>query len=292
MKDYKKNIDEIQNKTLIILTVFNPEIDKLLENIRTYANQAAIIIVDNSPEPIDYDFPAICVEYLILGENKGIATAQNIELRKAIDIGYEYFIEMDQDTLLTDGYVKKIISEYVSLVKYDKKPFGIGPLAINSKDGFVYHNRDKLKGIVSVKHTLSSGFFFSKYSTKVVGFKDDSLFIDLVDWEWCMRANSKGLKTYVTSELCIIHSLGEGHKSILGVKLGMPKPFRHYYQFRNTIELVFRDYIPMKWKMVNLLKLAFKLCLYPIVMPNKRKRLYFMAKGIKHGLLKVKGPLL
>jgi rhamnosyltransferase len=291
LKTEKNNIDEMQKKTVIILTIFNPEIRTLLANIRTYEHQAAIIIVDNSPEPIDYNFKSVCIDYLTLGENKGIATAQNIALRKAIDEGYEYFIEMDQDTILTDGYVQKIIGEYLSLIKYDEQAFGVGPLAINSQDGLVYHNREQLKGIVNVRHTLSSGFFFSKKSVDLVGYKDDSLFIDLVDWEWCMRANSKGLKTYVTSELKIIHSLGEGHKSILGVKLGIPKAFRHYYQFRNTLELIFRNYIPINWKIVNLLKLIFKFFVYPILLPDKRKRLHFMLRGIKDGLLKIKGPL-
>jgi rhamnosyltransferase len=41
---------------------------------------------------------------------------------------------------------------------------------------------------------LSSGFFYSREVIEKIGLKNEDLFIDLVDWEWCWRARSKDTK--------------------------------------------------------------------------------------------------
>ena len=278
------DILKIKKDTVILLTTFNPDMSILVENIDSYKDQVdKIIICDNSPNPINSETLNGNVELISLRGNKGIAKAQNMSLAKGLELGYSHFIEMDQDSKLSADYVKTIISEYLEISQNNTKVFGIGPLAISEKGGFVYHNRDGIDGIFEVDHTLSSGFFFSKCMVEINGDKDEGLFIDLVDWEWCMRAKSKGLSTYVSSNVNIFHSLGDKHINFLGSKLGVPKPFRHYFQFRNTLELCFREYIPLSWKIKNILKLIFKFIIYPVILDNGFQRFKYICKGINDG---------
>lgn len=276
---------KIKSETVILLTTFNPDMRILADNINSYNDQVdKIILCDNSPVPICLDNIKGNIELISLGCNKGIAYAQNISLVKAIELGYSYFIEMDQDSKLIEGYVIALMSDYLAISHNQANVFGIGPIAISEKDGSIYHNRGGLKGVFNVNHTLSSGFLFSKNSVEINGIKDEGLFIDLVDWEWCMRAKKNGLMTFVSSNVSITHSLGDKHINFLGKKLGVPRPFRHYFQFRNTIELCFRSYIPLSWKVNNISKLIFKFFTYPILLDKGLQRFKYICKGIFDGI--------
>ena len=81
------------------------------------------------------------------------------------------------------------------------------------------------------------------------------------------------------------HRLGNGKKKILGfLYVGVPVPIRHYYAFRNTIFLLNRNYAPLYWKLSSIVKLIFKIIVYPIVLEDGKSRLKYMLLGLKHGI--------
>lgn len=285
------------NKIAIITVTYNPNIYELENNLKTYLKQSPlIVIVDNSTYTKDqrqimslmniYDN----IHVLTLNDNVGIAKAQNIGLKYVLDKGYIYFIEMDQDSQLPENYVENIYNSYLSILP-NKNIAGIGPIAINKEDNSSYHNRNNSNKIIEVDKTLSSGFFTSKQAIELVGYKDEELFIDLVDWEWCWRARSKKLKVFVDTTLNIQHLLGEGHKDFYFFKLGIPSPIRHYYQYRNSLLLSMKGYVPLRWKIkrliIHILKPIFFLAFYD----KKLERLKFMCKGILDGFLGKKGKI-
>jgi rhamnosyltransferase len=281
----------MHTKVAIIIVTYNPDIKELNNNISSYVFQSdLIVIVDNSTDKkiqnsIKNTFNTFAnITVITLEDNYGIAKAQNIGLKHAIENGYEYFIEMDQDSELTDNYIKNITKSYTSLLDSVGLVAGIGPIAVNKKDNSKYHNRDTSTHLIEIDKTLSSGFFLSKEALHRVGFKDEILFIDLVDWEWCWRAKSKGLKVYVDTTLTINHLLGEGHKNFYFFKLGIPLPFRHYYQYRNSLILSFRSYIPLDWKIkrmaIHLIKPIFIIFFYD----KKFERFKYIIRGVLHGI--------
>lgn len=283
---------------VIIVVTYNPNVDELKNNIDTYYGQSDfVILVDNSSSKeisesvIDAFKDYNNMHIITLGSNYGIAYAQNFGIKFAIEKGYRYFIEMDQDSKLPEKYVKHIYNSYVELQKTGNNIAGIGPIAFNKKDNSQYHSRNSNSEIIEVDKTLSSGFFSSIEAINTVGFKNEDLFIDLVDWEWCWRAKSLGYKTYVDTTLKLPHMLGEGHKNFLFFKLGIPAPIRHYYQYRNALLLNKMKHVPLKWKikrtLIHLLKPIFFLCFY-----NKRiERFKYFAKGIKDGILGRSGKI-
>ena len=42
--------------------------------------------------------------------------------------------------------------------------------------------------------------------------------------------------------------IGNGHKKILFWEIGVPAPIRHYYQYRNSLDLMKIDYLSLNWK--------------------------------------------
>lgn len=281
----------------IVVTVYNPNIEALVLNVETYIDQVGLIVIcDNSDNEVNRRevFDAFGnfanVAYINMSGNVGIAAAQNHGIRYGIQERYEFFIEMDQDSKLPPNFVRRIFNSYQQLVEDGHSVAGIGPVAIRD-DGFIYDQQKVDNRVVSVDKTLSSGFFFSKSSFEHVGPKDESLFIDYVDWEWCWRATYRGFTTYVDRGLSISHMLGNGHRRILGFDLGLPAPIRHYYQYRNGLILLARGYIPLSWRSKRIAIMCLKAPIYALFVGDRVKRSVFMLKGVIDGVLRRTGKI-
>jgi len=281
----------MNNEVGIIIVTYNPDIrefTKTLDSCRFQCDMVAI--VDNSEEDSIQSNLKKGVEHLEnvklvqMMTNTGIAKAQNVGIGLLADSGIDYFIEMDQDSLLPENYVSEMLESYWYLQRQGIKLCGIGPIAIDDRSDKPYVRYPGRSNFVEVDRTLSSGFMSSIDTFRSVGAKDEGLFIDLVDWEWSFRAKSLGFRTYVDTHLKMRHMLGEGRRAFLFLSLGVPQPLRHYYQFRNTILLARRGYVPLQWKMGNVCKLAFKLVAYPLLLGSGRERLSYMLLGLRDGL--------
>lgn len=287
----------MKNRIAIILVTYNPNLKDLFDNIKSYVNQVELLVIVDNSDRINIEIPFkkyTNIHLIKLGENLGIAKAQNLGFNFAINCGMNYFIEIDQDSRLPQNYVFNILESFNKIKKIYPNIAGIGPLAVNKVDNSTYHNRESKNNIIDVNMTLSSGFLSSREILKIVGMKEEALFIDLVDWEWCWRAKSKGYQIFVDTNINIQHLLGDGHKNFIFFKIGIPSPLRHYYQYRNSILISKRDYIPLKWKVkrffIHLIKPFFILFFYD----KKALRLKFLIKGVidgiinKYGRIKVK----
>lgn len=286
-----------RNGICIVVTVYNPDISALKGNLLTYAGQAeTLVICDNSDTEATRQQVIAMLEdisntvYLSMGGNIGIGAAQNRGISHGIATGHEYFIEIDQDSKLPPNFVEGISQAYSRLLEQGCAVAGIGPVAVR-EDGFVYDDQQINGSIVSVDKTLSSGFFFSKSAFEHVGPKDESLFIDYVDWEWCWRASKKGLTTYVDRTISIGHMLGDGHRRVLGFNVGLPAPIRHYYQYRNGLRLFWRGYVPLSWRLKRVLIMVLKFPIYACLVGNGPKRCRYMFKGVVDGLLCRRGKI-
>ena len=103
---------------------------------------------------------------------------------------------------------------------------------------------------------ISSGSFIPMQAIREVGMMDESLFIDYVDAEWCLRATAKGWFVYGVNDAIMQHSIGESRKQFWFLRwrnIAFHKPFRYYYIFRNSWILRNRTYVPSHWKKANLL---------------------------------------
>ncbi len=275
------------NDVAVIVTTFNPDLLIFENNLDSYLSQASLVVVcDNSDcKSVSDLIRNLClkltnVAYLSMGGNKGIAYAQNRGVEFAIEQGFDYFLEMDQDSNLPVGYISNILSSYFLLILNNIPVAGVGPVARSKSQDFIYHDYEKDSGIKFVSQTLSSGFLYGKNSYMLVGSKDESLFIDFVDWDWCWRARKLGMYIAVDTSIVMEHMLGDGHKKIFGFYVGLPSPIRLYYQYRNSLYMLQRDYVGIGWKIKRLIILLFKVPYFLLLTDRKIDRMRFIVKGV------------
>lgn len=277
--------------TAIIVTVYNPDLGEFLGNLRSYVNQVELVVIfDNSTLDLSRqllaegvsDYPNVAL--ISAGDNYGIAHAQNQSVKLAVSRGCSYFIEMDQDSALPVDYVARMRVAYDDAMARYGKIGGVGPIAIRQYDGAIYHGYERGHGLLKVPYTLSSGFMFSLQAWALVGEKDENLFIDFVDWEWCWRCQALGLSTFVNTDVEIQHMLGTGHQRVLGLDIGVPAPIRHYYQYRNSLYLMLKTHVPFRWKCKRLAIYLLKFPLYFFLFGQNAQRRLFMIKGIRDAL--------
>lgn len=73
-----------------------------------------------------------------------------------------------------------------------------------------------------------------------VGGMNDDMFIDGVDFEWCLRARNYGYKILQCTSAKLIHELGNGNSD----KVLSHSPNREYYIVRNSFKMSRMKHIP------------------------------------------------
>lgn len=231
-------------KIVAIIVTYKPNYSLLQKTITSlYPQLNSIIIVNNSEEKIELDKKDNII-IIDLQKNYGIAYAQNRGIEKAKEINANYILLSDQDTVYPSNYIlsfEKYINnttEYKADVFcpifYDNIKNVYSPIMVEK---FKYIKRSELP--VYVQHAIASGTLINMESLEKIGFMDEALFIDYVDFEWCWRAVAKGFKILTIPSIVINHQLGDGVKKILNKEVTIRSDFRYYYILRNGYYLSF-----------------------------------------------------
>ena len=286
-------------KVAAIIVSYNPD-SNLFDSINLLLNQVEkVIIVDNgSKEKYVKYIKSINedkIEIILNKENLGIATALNIGVRKALENGYEWILTMDQDGKASPDMVKKMFNVYNSINREERKDIlSIFPNFVDERIQSIEENSN-MNSYEYVDADITSGNLLRKEVFEKVGFFDDSLFIDLVDTDFCMRLNEKGIKMIKIRDAVLYHSLGESKtiKGILGsFNTSNHSALRRYYMTRN------RFYIWEKYKGLNSFTLnrdkkLFKKEFVKIILGEKDKvnKIKMVLRGYKDYKKGIKGKL-
>ena len=286
-------------KVAAIIVSYNPD-SNLFDSINLLLNQVEkVIIVDNgSKEKYVKYIKSINedkIEVILNKENLGIATALNIGVRKALENGYEWILTMDQDSKASPDMVKKMFNVYNSINREERKDIlSIFPNFVDERIQSIEENSN-MNSYEYVDADITSGNLLRKEVFEKVGFFDDSLFIDLVDTDFCMRLNEKGIKMIKIRDAVLYHSLGESKtiKGILGsFNTSNHSALRRYYMTRN------RFYIWEKYKGLNSFTLnrdkkLFKKEFVKIILGEKDKvnKIKMVLRGYKDYKKGIKGKL-
>lgn len=286
-------------KVAAIIVSYNPD-SNLFDSINLLLNQVEkVIIVDNGSKEkyIKYikSINEDKIEIILNKENLGIATALNIGVRKALENGYEWILTMDQDSKASPDMVKKMFNVYNSINREERKDIlSIFPNFVDERIQSIEENSN-MNSYEYVDADITSGNLLRKEVFEKVGFFDDSLFIDLVDTDFCMRLNEKGIKMIKIRDAVLYHSLGESKtiKGILGsFNTSNHSALRRYYMTRN------RFYIWEKYKGLNSFTLnrdkkLFKKEFVKIILGEKDKvnKIKMVLRGYKDYKKGIKGKL-
>lgn len=210
-----------------------------------------------------------------------------------MDNHFKYLLFLDQDSILLENSVQKLIHAYSKLVKSNVLVGAVGPRVINRQTGKEYRGNVK-KGVSyadNVTETIdliSSASLIEMTVFEKIGLMDEKLFIDGVDHEWCWRAKFKGhYRFFIIETVRLSHQLGEGDRFFLWMKIAIPTPFRTYFQFRNYFILLRRVYVPFYWKASNGLKYMVKILYFPLFVSPRLKYFKNIWKGIYDGVCKL-----
>lgn len=290
------------SKVAAIIVSYNPD-KNLLDSVNLLISQVEkIIIVDNgSIEEKRKDISSIKdidnerIEVIFNEENLGIATALNIGVREALKQGFNWILTMDQDSKASKDMVEKMFEVYNNIDEKERKSIlSIFPNFVDERIQSIEEN-SVMNTYEYVDADITSGNLVKAEVFDKVGFFDDSLFIDLVDTDFCMRLNEKNIKMIKVRDAILYHSLGESQsvKSILGkFNTSNHSALRRYYMTRN------RFYIWEKYKDLNSFTLnrdkkLFKKEFIKIILGEKDKvnKIKMVFKGYKDYKKGVRGKL-
>lgn len=289
------------SKTFGVMSTYSPDSTVVagIENISRQLDKL-LIIDDGSRDSSVLDSISISnVEVHKFQTNQGISSALNAGIKIALNEGASFTLTLDQDTIPDEDYVKKCRDTFLNS-------------SSSTRIGIVLS--DKINGAPSIPPKFSpesyglvdegiqSGMMISTECINEIGFLDESLFIDCVDTEYCIRARRNNWNIAIGPDTNIQHSLGEDFVyrpfGIRLAKLGQEptfqahQPFRQYYISRNNLDLFLRLFGSNPRQAARIVKREILPHLKAMSGgPNRLKQIVATTIGTFHGLIRRRGKI-
>lgn len=216
-----------------IVTLYHPD-KEVKKNIESYlSNVDKLYVVDNTPNKENKDIlpKSNKIEYIFNNKNIGVSKALNVGAKKAIKDKFDYLLTMDQDSRFKKNDIEKMI-EFIE--NYQQKDLGlVTPWHV------INTNPKKPKTKIDYPlEVMTSGNIISLKAFKKIGGYKDELFIDGIDFDYCMNLNIHGFKVIRLNYVHLKHDLGN-----IEIKHHLRRDFvcsnhnyiRRYYIVRNTL---------------------------------------------------------
>lgn len=269
----------MSHRIAAIFTTYQPEADFRTRIDAIVRRCIVTIVMDNTPG--GYAFPD--VRGLTVrqdGVNKGLGRALNLGIEEARRLGCNAVVLFDQDSTPDARFVDALVQAHERL---GAKEVCVGPRLLDDAtlaDAAALTPVGASWAPAEVTCLPTSGMFFTLHDVGVADTFPEDFFLDFVDFDWCWRMRAKGWRLYRLDHLPMFHRLGLAQRQFLGLTYHVPAPYRHYFQFRDTLRLLARSYVPMYFKFRLALILVPKFIAYPIVLDHGLERIRWMLRGI------------
>lgn len=268
----------------------------------------SVVAVDNTPGASAAMSPvarfSYSISYIPLGENRGIAEAQNIGIRTSLEGGCSHVILLDQDSVIPSGTVTRLLAAEDKLVKAGVKVAAVAPAFVDEKTaspscavrhGFLHVKRISLdpdsSEPVETDSLIASGSVIRAVVLQSVGLMRADLFIDFVDTEWFFRARADGYHSYCVPNALMPHSTGDAAIRIFGQYVYLHKGLRNYYKLRNAVYLSRLPSMGWQWRSYIIRWIVYYLLLNLWLSGGKIENTRVLLKGLRDGALGRLGPL-
>lgn len=295
------------NACIAVFITYKPGTD-CARQLEALAPQVAkILVVDNGSDEencalLRSKVESLGGEFIGLGDNYGIAAAQNIGIRRAKELGARYVLISDHDSIASPTMVSGLIEAANS----DPLIAGAGPLPSENREGadqLVYVARkwspkrarpeELAQPTLDVPFLIASGCLLKMEAIEDIGPMNQSMFIDHVDLEWGLRALKAGWRLIAVPSKHLEHSLGDEVVQLPGraQPVHVHSPIRNYYILRNTLHMVRSGLMPPKWR-IRYTWWAMKYMAFNGLLadrlPDRRKMMWHALKdGYRHRLGKI-----
>lgn len=183
---------------------FNPDIDRLRENVAAALCEVdEVLIVDNASTNLrEIQELVEASPRLHLREyptNGGIAKALNGVMAWAADHEASWTLLLDQDSVASKGMVE-------SLAQHTGEGVGIvAPAIVDRSDSTVPVVHEP----APVDFCITSGSLCSVGVWWAVGGYDEAMFIDFVDFDFCLRVRQEGFSIVREPKTTLLHEIGK-----------------------------------------------------------------------------------
>ena len=212
------------------------------------------------------------------GRNKGLGKALNLGIARAGELGCDVVVLFDQDSTPSASLLTSLLS---CLAQVDPAHSVVGPTHLDDRGPELTLRPSRPGGsLVPMTCLPTSGMLFSVADWSGSPHFSEELFLDLVDFDWCWRMRDLGWHFYKAIDVTMPHRLGLAQRKLFGLVFHVPAPYRHYFQFRDTLRVVPRPYVPLYSKVRLLGLLPLKLLAYPWLLDRGLERLRWMLLGM------------
>jgi rhamnosyltransferase len=229
-----------------VIVTYHPSAVMLNHMSDVLAQVQGLVVVDNGSAAVELGLLRATSQtlgfHLIENrENLGVAEALNQGIHWARIKGYPWVLLFDQDSRVTDGFVRQMFAAWESHPdrervvsihpKYVDPETGIEPAVQRARDG---------GPVVS----FTSGALMPEWIFDRIGWFASEYFIDFVDWEYCLRIRAAGYLVADSRQATLLHAPGDpARTTILGYTFhpSHKSAMRRYYISRNCI-VFYRKY--------------------------------------------------
>lgn len=223
-----------QIKIAGVTVAFFPD-EAVMANIATYCEKIHVLyIYDNTGEESEllksFSRKFSHVIYIHNGENKGIAWCLNEAAKKALDCGCAWLLTMDQDSHFLENDLDSFFDRLNESAHLNT--------AILSPYHVTRFSRIPDRGLKKTRIAMTSGNLVNLEVHKDLNGFDEKLFIDGVDWDYCLRAGQHGYDVWIDHDCHLKHQLGSVtfHKMLFWeVVVQNYSAIRRYYITRNKL---------------------------------------------------------
>jgi len=273
----------LDSKIAAVIVLYFPDeilLERLLNGMRSPLE--LIIVVDNTPtEELPWVseswflFKNFNVIYKALGNNYGIAKAQNVGIKLAIDNNCDHVVLFDQDSAPSTEMVSMLLLEEKVLLGNGYDVGAVGPAYLDERTGeyskvirfgYLFSNSRIIKSDdiapIQADFLIASGALIRVEVLKKVGLMREDLFIDGVDVEWILRATHLGYKHFVIPKAVMLHNVGDSYVLVGKRRISLHRDVRTYYKLRNLCYLALNPMMGRRFRTNMLFRIPAYLFVY------------------------------
>jgi rhamnosyltransferase len=284
-----------------VIVCYNPDISNLTRICKVLKfSHVTVILVDNtevsSLDNLSSDFD---IQLIKLNDNQGVAKAQNIGIRYALENNAEIIVFFDQDSFIDNDFISKLVRPLII-----NQPMVVSPVINDKKNGFEFPSY-KLNRVGLLRKMnkcnndepifadviISSGSAATKEVFHIVGLMNEDLFIDFIDTEWSLRCKAKGVPILVVPNAKMVHSIGDISVNLFFTRLFIHSPLRTYYKVRNSFLFFRNKNVPFLMGIKEIISALINNFLIIFFIEEKINFVVRYFQGIRDGFLNRKGKI-
>jgi rhamnosyltransferase len=220
-------------------TDFQNSLDNILPQVD------ALVVVDNTSDgtfkkALEVQLAEVNgIHFVANPTNLGVAVALNQGLNKALQIGCDWLLTLDQDSQCYPDMVQTLLSVKAACVP---QPAVIGGNYLDPRNKKTRVPLGTVGEFFDQKTVITSGCLVEVNSAQNIGGFREDYFIDQLDHEFCLRVRAHGGRVVISRKPVMEHSVGETDGAwlpLLGYLPNHSAP-RKYYVARNSLVTIAR----------------------------------------------------